>query len=251
MSPRNALDILGIPVDHVSRFSLPELVETLISQPEMAILAPVNIDIINKTKTDTRLRDFLCRADIVYTDGAGPVLGSWLLGEPLPERVTSIHLLHRLCDKWRDGRYTLYFLGGPPGVAETARDTLCDRYPGVRIVGTWRGHLTTEEQERAALCDIADRRPDVLCVGFGTPVQEHFIDRYRRELRDIPLVWPVGALTTHIAKRVPRAPRWMRKTGFEWAYRLYLEPRRLWRRYIIGNPYFLARVIASRLSTRL
>ncbi len=242
--------ILGVAVDRVSGATLPDLVEDLIARPGTAVLAPVNIDIINKAVENPALRDFLGRADIVYTDGAGPVLGSWLLGDPLPGRVTSIHLIHKLCERWRDGRRGIYFLGGKPGIADQAADTLRRAHPGVRIAGTFRGHLTTDDEEAAAIADIRAKKPDVLCVGFGSPIQEDFIDRHLSDLGDIPLVWPVGALTTHIAEIVPRAPRLMRRLGFEWLHRFALEPRRLWRRYLIGNPHFVLRVVSARLSER-
>lgn len=238
--------ILGVPVHDLPRERFVDALEEMIRRPGSKVLAPVNVDILNQAAGNGRLRDFLQRAAVVYADGAGVVLGARLSGGVLPGRLTAADLIHDVCDRWRDGRYGLYFLGGPPGVAERAADVLQIRYPGARIVGTWRGHLTPDEEQQA-LRDIAAKRPDVLCVGFGTPIQEDFIERHAQALADVPLIWPVGAMTTYIAGAVPRAPTWMRDNGLEWLFRLSLEPKRMFRRYIVGNPLFVARVVAGRL----
>lgn len=249
LSALRRVEVLGVPVDGLSRARFGEAVEELIARPETTILAPVNVDILNQTVGNEPLRTFLQRADVVYADGAGVVLGARLSGGTLPGRLTAADLVHDLCERWRDGRHSLYLLGGPPGIGGRAADALRAAHPGARIVGTWPGHLSPE-QERAALADIAAQRPDVLCVGFGTPLQEDFIERHAAALAHVPLIWPVGAMTTYIAGAVPRAPTWMRDGGLEWLYRLSLEPRRLFRRYVIGNPLFVARVLASRVAAR-
>lgn len=239
------VDVLGVPVDAHDAASLVEAVERLIARGGGAILAPVNIEVINRALADPALLAFLRKADVVHADGEGPVLASRILGDPLPCRVTSIRLIWALCERWSAGQRSIYFLGGPPGYAEAAVAAIHARYPGVRFAGTHRGHLT-EEEERTVVAEILRVKPDLLCVGFGTPYQEHFIERYRAAFAPIPLTWPVGALTTHVARIVPRAPRLMRRTGFEWLWRLILEPRRLWRRYLVGNVVFTWRVLVAR-----
>jgi N-acetylglucosaminyldiphosphoundecaprenol N-acetyl-beta-D-mannosaminyltransferase len=243
--------VLSVPVDALRREDFPTAVEELIRRPGMRVIAPVNVDILNQTTQNPALRSFLQRADAVYADGSGVVLGARLLGGHLPGRLTAADLILDLSARWQHGRLSMYFLGGAPGVAEKAAQVLRARFPGVAIAGTWRGHLRTENEEREALSDIRARRPDLLCVGFGTPIQEDFVERYRRELADVPLVWPVGAMTTYIAGVVPRAPEWMRDNGLEWLYRFTLEPRRLWQRYAVGNPLFVARVLAERANSMI
>lgn len=240
------IPVLDVPVHDLSRERFVEAVEEMIRRPGSKVLAPVNVDILNQAVDNPRLRGFLQRASVVYADGSGVVLGARLAGGALPGRLTAADLIHDLCAQWCDGRFGIYFLGGPPGVAERAADSLCSSYPGTRIVGTWRGHLSPQE-ELDALADIAARRPDVLCVGFGTPHQEDFIERHAGALAHVSLIWPVGAMTTYIAGAVSRAPHWMRDNGLEWLYRLSLEPRRMFRRYVVGNPLFLARVVAWRM----
>ena len=92
---------------------------------------------------------------------------------------------------------------------------------------------------------IAEKKPDVLLVGMGTPLQELWVDHYFDQL-DARVVWTVGALFDYVSGRVPRAPHWMADHGLEWIFRLAIEPRRMWRRYLLGNPMFLLRVMNAR-----
>ena len=239
--------ILGVPVNAVSKEELPELVEKLIEAEGSRILAPVNAEVLNRAVETPELHDFLNQADLVHADGAGAVFGSKILGDPIPPRITSIYLLWQLCQRWNDGKYSIYFMGGPPGVAEQARDKIHSVYPGVRIVGCRHGFFDSDEERLEALHKVQAAKPDLLTVGFGTPLQEKFILKYREQLAGVPVVWPVGALTSHIAEIFPRAPGIMRKMGMEWLWRLGLEPKRMWRRYILGNPRFVARVVKQRI----
>jgi N-acetylglucosaminyldiphosphoundecaprenol N-acetyl-beta-D-mannosaminyltransferase len=241
------INLLGIPVDKVKYDSMLLVIEDLIAQGGGKIVAPVNVDIMNKAHDNPVLAQFLRKADVIHSDGAGVVWGSALVGDAVPERVTSITLLWRLAERWNDGSRSLYFLGGPAGMAEAARDAIHTRFPNVRIVGCHRGHLSTPELVESALADIERSRPDMLLVGFGSPIQEEFIVEHRDRLNVVPVIWPVGALTSHIAGYHPRAPKLFRKAGAEWLWRLMLEPRRLWRRYILGNPIFMSRVLWFRL----
>jgi N-acetylglucosaminyldiphosphoundecaprenol N-acetyl-beta-D-mannosaminyltransferase len=185
------------------------------------------------------------RADLVYCDGTGVRLGAWLAGENIPARMTGADWIDDLCAlAVRDG-LSLFFLGGAPGAASDAADVLQRRHPGLRIVGSASGYNVEAEVVES----INRRRPDILLVGMGTPTQEKWIDAHRGAL-DVPVVWAVGALFDFVSGRIPRGPRWMTEHGMEWICRLVAEPRKLWRRYLIGNPYFFYRVVQSRLRNR-
>lgn len=233
--------VFDVDIDAVTTESLPLIVEEMIAANSNLVLAPVNIDIMNKAYEQPLLKQFLQQSDVVHSDGAGVVLGTRLMGDPLPHRVTSVNLIWNLCRRWQDGQHSFYFLGGPEGVAEKAAAAIHAQYPGVRIVGCHRGHLSPDE-ELKVIEDIERTRPDILCVGFGTPYQEEFIVRHREKLAFVPVIWSVGALTSHIAQIRRRAPAFMRKYGMEWLWRFMQEPVRLFDRYIIGNPRFLWRV---------
>jgi N-acetylglucosaminyldiphosphoundecaprenol N-acetyl-beta-D-mannosaminyltransferase len=120
------------------------------------------------------------------------------------------------------------------------------RYPGLQIVGTLPGYGAGA----GAVAEINGSSADILLVGMGTPTQEKWIVRYGDQL-DAPVIWAVGALFDFVSGKLPRGPRWMTDHGLEWLCRLAAEPRKLWRRYLIGNPLFLLRIMAAYWIPRL
>jgi N-acetylglucosaminyldiphosphoundecaprenol N-acetyl-beta-D-mannosaminyltransferase len=156
--------------------------------------------------------------------------------------MTGADWIDDLCSLAVRRRLSLFLLGGSPGAAEGAMSVLAQRHPGVRIVGTASGYNVSPE----VIATINRLRPDILLVGMGTPTQEKWIDAHRAEL-DVPVVWAVGAVFDFVTGRIRRGPGWMTEHGMEWICRLVAEPRKLWRRYLIGNPYFFYRVLRERL----
>ena len=131
--------------------------------------------------------------------------------------------------------------------AARAAEELQAQYPGLKIAGTHHGHYDHDGPENdQVLAEIDALHPAIVLVGFGTPLQEKWIGRNSSGL-DTPVVWAVGALVDFVTGKTPRAPRWMLEHGLEWLYRLWVEPRRLWRRYVLGNPLFIWRVLKQRL----
>jgi N-acetylglucosaminyldiphosphoundecaprenol N-acetyl-beta-D-mannosaminyltransferase len=140
---------------------------------------------------------------------------------------------------------SIFLLGGEPGSAEEAAARLVAEQPGLKIAGTAPGFdigAGTVDVIRAA-------GPDILLVGMGTPTQERWIEANRQVL-DVPVIWAVGAMFDFVSGKIPRGPAWMTDHGLEWLCRLAVEPRKLWRRYVIGNPRFVLRVLAQRWRQR-
>ena len=139
-----------------------------------------------------------------------------------------------------------YFYGGGPGVADTLRDRLVARFPGLEVVGTFAPPFRAlDETEAAGLReDVARSRPDVVWGGLSTPKQERFMASHLPKL-DVKIMLGVGAAFDFHAGRVRQAPRWIQRSGFEWLYRMCAEPRRLWRRYLRNNPRFVWRVLGQ------
>jgi N-acetylglucosaminyldiphosphoundecaprenol N-acetyl-beta-D-mannosaminyltransferase len=146
-------------------------------------------------------------------------------------------------------RHFLY--GGAPGVAEQLRDALLKKFPAAQICGTWcppfRPLTAAEEQELAAAVSAA--RPDIIWVGLSTPKQEQFMAQYLSRL-DTTLMFGVGAAFDFLSGRVAQAPRWLQRSGLEWCYRLYTEPRRLWKRYLFSHPRFVLGIVLQLLGLR-
>jgi N-acetylglucosaminyldiphosphoundecaprenol N-acetyl-beta-D-mannosaminyltransferase len=202
----------------------------------------VNVHCMNLHHDDLEYSSVLETADIVYCDGTGVRLGARIAGCMVPERLTGADWIADLCLLAQSESLSLFLLGGTPGVAQGAAQRLRARYPGIRIVGTASGY----EPHHETIDSVNELRPDIVLVGMGSPTQEKWIARHRGEI-DAPVVWAVGALFDFVTGRIRRGPTWMTEHGFEWACRLVAEPRKLWRRYLIGNPRFIARVVRSRL----
>ena len=195
---------------------------------------------------DSELRTAYNHSFLTTPDGMPLVwLGRWH-GHRNITRVYGPDLMLAVCDAGRAAGLTHYFYGGEPGVAESLREKLCTRFPGLQVAGTFTPPfrpLTTAEEE-ALQADIAARKPDVVWVGISTPRQEAFMARHWRSL-DAGVLIGVGAAFNFHTGHVAQAPRWMQRSGLEWFFRLCAEPRRLWRRYLVNNPLFVIRTLAQ------
>jgi exopolysaccharide biosynthesis polyprenyl glycosylphosphotransferase len=127
-------------------------------------------------------------------------------------------------------------------VTRQAAERLTRQFPGLRIVGTHPGYFPASKTD-AVIEQINRVRPHILLVGMGVPTQEKWLWQHRERLR-VPVLWGVGALFDYYAGVTPRAPAWLRRLGLEWSFRLFVEPKRLWRRYLFGNAFFMIRTLA-------
>ncbi len=237
--------IWGVPYAPLTLEGAVAAVSELIREgrPSFFITAPTHYAMLTEELPD--LREINERAAFILADGKPLVWASRLLGSPLPERVAGSDLIFHLCEQAAREGSRVFLLGGPPGVAEEAARRLVARYPGLQIVGTECPPFRepTPEEEEALVDRIRAARPDLLFVAFGQPKGERWIVRHLDRL-GVPVSVQVGASLDFAAGRVRRAPRWMQKTGLEWAFRLWLEPRRLAGRYA-RNAWFILRKVFS------
>jgi N-acetylglucosaminyldiphosphoundecaprenol N-acetyl-beta-D-mannosaminyltransferase len=206
----------------------------------------VNAHVLNQSCLDGDLRRALKASDLVYCDGYGVRLAAKLIGLPVPHRMTGADWIWGVAALCQESGRSLYLLGSEPGASSEAAAVLRRWYPRLDVQGTHHGYfeIGSPHSERV-LEHIAERRPDILLVGMGTPQQELWVDRYFDDIQ-ARVVWTVGALFDYLSGRTPRAPHWISDHGFEWIFRLIVEPRRMWRRYLLGNPAFLYRVWEER-----
>jgi len=212
----------------------------------------VNAQIANLMKENSRFAKAMLTGDIQYADGASIVLASWLLGSHIAERVPGGELMEAICKEAAKDRLSVYLLGGLPGAALKASQLLSTRYPGLRIAGTCcpaYGFENRPEESQQVVKSIREANPDILVVCLGAPKQEIWAAENSASL-GVSLIFPGGAVFDTLAGLRKRAPLWARNTGTEWLYRLVMEPKRLWRRYLLGNPRFLWLVCAFWLSRR-
>lgn len=203
---------------------------------------PFQIGVLNAAKvvrlrSDPLLRESLLNCDVRLADGQSLVWASWLLREPLPERVAGIDLFEALLELAdRDGR-SVFLLGARAEVLERLEQVVHEHFPGVRIAGSRDGYFTDAEAPNVA-DQIRASGADMLFLGMVSPKKEIFIDTYGPTL-NVPVVHGVGGSFDVVAGMIRRAPAQWQRAGLEWAYRLKQEPGRLWRRYLTTNTAFI------------
>ncbi len=237
--------VFGVKIKVLSSQAALEEIQELLAKGDAHSLFFVNAHTLNLAYEDPEYRDVLNSAELVLNDGIGVDIAARLFGVRFPENLVGTDFIPKLCTLAQDLSLSLYLLGSRPGVAEMAATRLQASFPGLEMVGTHHGYFGQEEVYRVIRA-IQQASPDILLVGFGNPLQEKWIVRHQGEL-GVPLCVGVGAFIDFAAGRVRRAPHWARRARMEWLLRLILEPRRLWRRYVLGNLKFLWRVFRARL----
>jgi len=236
--------VLGLPFDNVS---LDEAVAEIRRRLDRGLRTRalfVNAHCANVAARDTAYRDVIETADLVFADGSGMRLAGRLLGAPVRDNVNGTDLFPLLCAALADGAHPLYLLGAQPGVADEVRQWLAREHPGVVVAGVRDGYFDPAD-EAAVIADIRGSGAHLLLVAMGVPAQDLFVARHL-DATGVIVAMGVGGLFDFFAGRVPRAPAWLRARGMEWSWRLAQEPRRLWRRYLVGNWTFLGRALAAR-----
>jgi len=197
--------------------------------------------------------DWYCQclnaAEFVRLDGEGIRWGAKVLGYSTPKRTTWADFAWSLGKFGENEGFTFYFLGGSPGIAELAKRELERKYPKILIIGTHHGYFNKDkksEENKMVIDQINLLQPNILIVGLGMPIQEKWLLENYLDL-NVNVIFTGGAVFDYISGNTKRAPRWMTDHGLEWLGRLIIEPRRLWKRYIIGIPIFFWRVFLQRL----
>jgi N-acetylglucosaminyldiphosphoundecaprenol N-acetyl-beta-D-mannosaminyltransferase len=244
-----SIDLLGVRVCTLSVESLVTFVTRTILAGGKARVVYLNVHAINLAQELAWFRDFCNSSDVAYCDGFGVKWGARLLGLRILFRYTPPDWITLLAAECARQRFSLYLLGARPGVAEKVADLLKQQFPDLSIAGTQHGYFDQSPcsaDGEAVVQAINATRPDILLVGLGMPLQERWLMENWDRL-EIKVAFPVGALFDYLIGEVPRAPHWMTDHGLEWLGRLIVEPRRLWRRYLLGNPRFLWLVLKQRL----
>jgi N-acetylglucosaminyldiphosphoundecaprenol N-acetyl-beta-D-mannosaminyltransferase len=242
---RPSSPIFDIPIDLAQPAELLRTISGWASEARTRRVMYVNAHVVNQSRVTPGLGDALRKADLVYCDGYGVRLAARVLNMPVPHRMTGadwIWGLATLCERFGQ---SIYLLGSEPPLAREAAARLRRWYPGLDVVGAHHGFfdLDSPHNERV-IEDINAHGPRIVLVGMGTPKQELWVDRYADQLGGA-VTWTVGALFDYVSGHTPRAPRWLADNGLEWIFRLMIEPDRMWRRYLLGNPVFLSRVLSE------
>ncbi len=201
---------------------------------------PVQHCVVNASKIvlmdrDERLRQIVASCPLVNADGQAVVWAARILGVDIPERVTGIDLFVALLEMAEEQGHSVYFLGAAPDVVETVVHKAAAKHPRLRISGSHHGYWDTSED---VVAQIRAESPDILFVGMPSPRKEYWLADNLVDLA-VPFAMGVGGSFDVYAGKVMRAPLWMQRAGMEWFYRFLQEPRRLWRRYLLGNASFV------------
>lgn len=251
LAPR--VRLMGLPIDSVTAAQAIAAIGRALKSGRGGWVITPNLDQLRQFHRDPSLRPMFETADLVVADGTPLIWASRLQGTPLPERVPGSDLISSLSSAAAGWASSIFLLGGNPGAAEGAAQTLRERHRGLRIAGTLSPppgfERSSEEMDRVRET-LRRARPDIVFVGLGFPKQEKLIHQLRA---DNPASWflGIGISLSFVAGEVGRAPAWTHRIGLEWVHRLAQEPRRLFRRYLIDGLPFAARLFRHVLGARI
>lgn len=212
-------------------------------------IAFLNAHCDNLARKDWKYKDTLKTVDALLPDGSGINIAAKLAGRQLGENLNGTDLFGPLCRCLAFRKIPLFFLGGQPEVAQGTADVASKQFPGLQIAGYHHGFFAPREED-AVINAINASGARVVFVAFGVPYQDVWIARVRHRL-NAPVIMGVGGLFDFVSGRIPRAPKLMRRLGIEWVYRFKCEPKRMWRRYLVGNVTFLIHAIGQAVRKRL
>jgi len=239
-----SVELLSVRIDNVSMDQAIDQLNEVLEGSSSQRVSFANADCLNLSVGHREYLQALASSDKVFADGIGIRLAGRLLGSPLVENVNGTDLFPRLCERLSDEGRSLFLLGARPGIAEAAAENMRRRYPRLRIAGVRHGYFSPDE-EAAVIAEINSSGADAVLVGLGAPRQELWLQRHQQALHP-KLLLGVGGLFDFYSDRIPRAPIWLREIGLEWFWRLAQEPQRLWKRYLVGNPIFVLRVLGQK-----
>jgi N-acetylglucosaminyldiphosphoundecaprenol N-acetyl-beta-D-mannosaminyltransferase len=238
--------ILGVRVDPCESGGLLEDIARSVQERKPHIYAYANVHALNLAWSMPGFRAFLNSSHKVYCDGEGVRLAARLLGFHLPRRIVLTYFFWDICQQAELMGHSLFLLGSHEEQLMESVERIRSRYPSLRISGTHHGFFEKRGPQTDAVLDlIQSAEPDLLFIGFGMPLQEDWIEENRDRLI-VPAIFPCGSMIEYASGRKTFAPAWMSNHGMEWVYRLFQEPGRLWKRYLLGNPLFFIRVLRQR-----
>jgi N-acetylglucosaminyldiphosphoundecaprenol N-acetyl-beta-D-mannosaminyltransferase len=245
-------DVLGVRFAAVQIADVIGLAEKWIAERSRTHFVTVsNVHSVMECRHDSRFQKTLNSADLNVPDGM-PII--WLgrrRGHALPRRVYGPDLFIEFCRDTLQRQYRHFFYGGAPDVVEALVEKLQASFPGFQLAGYHSPPFRplTEEEDCEVVEKINSASPDVLWIGLGCPKQEFWMEEHRGLLH-VPVMFGIGQAFNIYAGTLRQAPRWMRENGLEWLFRLLLEPRRLWRRYLVYNTQFILGLLGESLGRR-
>jgi len=220
---------------------------TAISENRQIHHVVVNAGKIVAMQNDLTLRQSVNGSDLINADGQAVVWASKILNKPLKERVAGIDIMENLIHLAAQKKYKIFFLGAKEEVVREVVKKYSKLHNKDIIAGYRNGYFNENEQRKIAQ-EISDSDANILFVAISSPTKENFLYQNREVLKNINFIMGVGGSFDVVAGIVKRAPLWMQKYGLEWFYRFLQEPKRMWKRYLIGNSKFIFLVLKAKFS---
>jgi N-acetylglucosaminyldiphosphoundecaprenol N-acetyl-beta-D-mannosaminyltransferase len=242
------IKILNTTIDKISMQETLNIVNKSIENDEHIHHSVVNAGKIVLMQKDVQLRESVNSADIINPDGQAVIWASKLLGRPLKERVAGIDLMENLVKLAHQKEYRIYCLGAKEEVVSKVIEKYKQNYSKDIIAGYRNGYFSKDEEPEIAK-DIANSGAHMLFVAISSPKKENFLYDHRDTLKSVNFIMGVGGSFDVVSGLVKRAPKWMQNTGLEWFYRFLQEPKRMWKRYLIGNTKFIFLILKEKFKT--
>ena len=245
---RDTITILGVPIDRVTRNEAGEITEKLIKESNKSckmVFAP-NVEFIMTAEKDKEFFDLLQESSLSTPDSIGVIIGAKLQKKSFKERIPGQSYFRKIIELSNEKRYSIYLLGGEPGIPEKAKENLEKLFPNVNIVGVHHGYFD-EDEEKEVIKEINTLQPNMLFVALGAPRQEKWIKEHKNELK-VDVAAGQGGTYDYEAGKIKRAPVWVQKIGMEWFWRLVKEPSRIKRQLVL--PVYLFKVLFAKDKTR-
>ena len=231
-------NFLGIPLDALTMNETISLIDEAIQSNQKINHVVLNAGKVVSMQSDNQLKQSVISCDIINADGQSIVWASRFLGFYVPERVAGADLMQALVFQAAIKNYKCFFLGGKEEIVKQVVSIYTQQYGAHIIAGYRNGYFSIEEEESVAL-EISNSGAQLLFVAISSPKKENFMFTYRHALSNVNFTMGVGGTFDIIAGFTKRAPVWMQNFGLEFFYRFLQEPRRMWKRYLVGNSKFI------------
>lgn len=245
----DTITILGVPINNITRDEAGEITEKLIKESNKTckmVFAP-NVEFIMMAQKDKEFFELLQKSSLSTPDSIGVIIGAKLQHKSFKERIPGQSYFRKIIELSNEKGYSIYLLGGTPGIPEKAKENLEKLFPNVNIVGVHHGYFADESEEKQVIDEINNLQPNVLFVALGAPRQEKWIRDHRHVLH-VDVATGQGGTYDYEAGKIKRAPVWIQKIGMEWFWRLCREPKRIKRQLVL--PVYLLKVLFAKDKTK-
>jgi len=242
------VNLLNFSVDNLTLEDTLSKIDYIIDNRILTQHVVVNAGKAVLLQKDRKLREIINNCGLINADGQSIVWASKFLGSPLIERVTGIDLMEKLIERASVKGYSIFFFGAKEEAVIKVIKHYRNKYPNLKVAGYRNGYFEKEDEENIVK-EIKNSNADILLVAFSSPLKEYWLSKYFDEL-SVPFQMGVGGSFDVIAGITKRAPKWMQKYGLEWFYRFLQEPKRMWKRYLIGNSKFIYYVLKEKFKKK-